>query len=64
VNRLPSLAYFIMGVAFLLMGAVLCVVGGTRPNPLPAICFGIVGALIGGAWLRLGVVKRNRSVPR
>ena len=64
MNRLPTAAYFIVGMVLLLLGAFVCVLGGTRPDPTPAIAFGLIGALIGAAWLGVGVMQRNRSLPR
>ena len=62
--RIPTAAYFVIGMTFLLMGAFLCVLGGSRPDPVPVIALGLVGALIGAAWLGVGVMQRNRSLPR
>jgi hypothetical protein len=62
--RLPTAAYFVVGMVFLLVGAFLCVLAGSRPDPAPVISLGVVGALIGAAWLAVGVFQRNRSLPR
>ena len=64
MNRLPPASYFVIGMVFLLVSAFLCVLGVSRPDPVPVIGLGAVGALIGAAWLGVGVMQRKRSLPR